>query len=68
VIHDGQIVKDGTPRQVFSNVEELVSRELDVPQVTKLFHLLRQRGISVAKDVLTEEEAVKALLDLHPKK
>jgi len=68
VIHDGEIVKDGTPRSVFSDVEGLVSRELDVPQVTQLFHLLKTRGISVTTDVLTEEEAVKAFVDLYPEK
>lgn len=66
VIHDGEIVKDASPKEVFSDVEGLVSRELDVPQVTQLFHILKKRGISVPEDVLTEEEAVKALLDLHP--
>lgn len=66
VIHDGEIVKDASPREVFSDVEELVKRELDVPQVTQLFHILKKRGISVPTDVLTEEEAVKVLLDLHP--
>ncbi len=63
VIHDGRLVKDGTPREVFSDVSELVSRDLDVPQVTQLFHLLNKRGIVIPKDVLTEEEAIKALLD-----
>lgn len=68
VIHDGEIVKDGNPHQVFSDVEGLVSRELDVPQVTQLFHLLKKRGISVATDVLTEEEAVKVFVDLYKEK
>ena len=68
VIHDGEIVKDGTPREVFVDVEGLVSKELDVPQVTQLFYLLKQRGFSVDTDVLTEEEAVKAFVDLYSKK
>ena len=66
VIHDGEIVKDGTPRQVFSCVDELVSRELDVPQVTQLVHILKKRGLVVADDVLTEEEAIKEILDRYP--
>ena len=68
VIHDGEIVKVGTPREVFVDVEGLVSKELDVPQVTQLFYLLKQRGFSVDTDVLTEEEAVKAFVDLYSKK
>ena len=68
VIHDGEIVKDGTPREVFVDVEGLVSKELDVPQVTQLFYLLKQRGFSVDTDVLTEEEAVKAFVDLYSNK
>ena len=63
VIHDGRLVKDGTPREVFSDVKELVSKDLDVPQVTQLFDILRARGINVPSDVLTEEEAITALLD-----
>ena len=68
VIHDGEIVKDGTPREVFSDVEGLVKRELDVPQVTQLFHMLAKRGYSVNSDVLTEEEALKAFADLCARK
>ena len=53
---------------MFSDVDELVSRELDVPQVTQLFDLLKKRGISVATDVLTVEEAVKVFVDLYTDK
>lgn len=66
VIHDGEVVKDGTPREVFSDVDELVSKELDVPQVTRLFHILKKRGLAVADDVLTEEEALKEILQRYP--
>ena len=68
VVHDGQIVKDGTPREVFSDVKELVLRDLDVPQVTQLFHMLRERGVQIANDVLTEEEAVQEFLNRCPKR
>ncbi len=56
VIDDGEIVLDGTPKEVFKNVEKLKSLGLDVPQVTELAYELRKMGIEFSDDVLTVDE------------
>lgn len=56
VIDDGEIVLDGTPKEVFKNVEKLKSLGLDVPQVTELAYELRKIGIEISDDVLTVDE------------
>ena len=53
VIDDGEIVLDGTPKDVFRNVEKIKSLGLDVPQVTELAYELRKKGIDISEDVLT---------------
>ncbi len=66
VIDDGQIVLDGTPKEVFRNVEYLKSIHLDVPQPTQLMYELKKRGINVPDDIITVDEAfecIKNLLD-----
>lgn len=61
VMEEGQIVMEGTPRQVFSQVDKMKELGLDVPQVTELAHELRKEGIDVPEDILTVEELVRAL-------
>lgn len=56
VIDDGEIVLDGTPKEVFKNVEKLKSLGLDVPQVTELAYELRKMVIEISDDVLTVDE------------
>lgn len=56
VIDDGEIVLDGTPKEVFKNVEKLKSLGLDVPQVAELAYELRKMGIEISDDVLTVDE------------
>ena len=56
VIDDGEIVLDGTPKEVFKNVEKLKSLGLDVPQVTELAYELLKMGIEISDDVLTVDE------------
>ena len=57
----GRIVMEGTPREIFSRVEELQGYHLDVPQVTLLAYELRKRGMDVPADILTVEELVEAV-------
>ncbi len=45
VMEEGKVVMDGSPREVFTQVELLKNIGLDVPQVTELAHQLRQRGL-----------------------
>ena len=61
VMENGKIVIDGTPYEVFSNVDTLRELELDVPQPTELVHALRQAGVDLPHDVLTVDECVEAL-------
>lgn len=65
VIDNGQIVLDGAPREVFSNVERIKELGLDVPQVTELASELRKRGIDIRSDVLTVEEAYAEIISRY---
>lgn len=62
VMEKGKIVMDGTPREIFSRVEELKKYRLDVPQMTLLAHELRQAGLPIPKGILTREELTEAIL------
>jgi len=64
VMNDGRILFDAVPREVFSHVQELKDVGLDVPQATELCFLLRQCGLDLPNDVLTEDECVDALVKL----
>ena len=61
VMDDGHIVMEGTPREIFSQVETLKKYRLDVPQVTLLAHELKQSGVEIPDGILTTEELVNAL-------
>ena len=61
VMDKGKIAMEGTPREIFSKVDELKKLRLDVPQVTLLAHELQQRGIPLPNGILTTEELVEAL-------
>lgn len=65
VMDKGRIAMEGTPREIFSNVEELKELRLDVPQVTLLAYELQKRGIRLPDGILTAEELAQALLSLH---
>lgn len=61
VMDRGKITLQGTPREVFSEVERLKELRLDVPQVTLLAHELRKEGFPMPRGVLTNQEFVEAL-------
>lgn len=61
VMDKGKVVMQGTPRQIFSQVEELQSHRLDVPQITLLAHELRKEGMDIPKGILTRRELLEAL-------
>ena len=61
---EGKVVMQGTPREVFSQVERLKEYRLDVPQVTILADLLRQSGLDIPTGVLRREELVQAILKI----
>jgi ABC-type cobalt transport system, ATPase component len=64
VMDKGQIAMEGTPREIFSQVEKLQKLRLDVPQVTLLAHELQQRGLGLPDGILTTQELVQALKEL----
>ena len=64
VMDHGHVVMEGTPREIFSQVDTLKSYRLDVPQVTILADELQKRGIPVPAGILRKEELVEALCRL----
>lgn len=61
VMDKGRIAMEGTPREIFSQVDRLKELRLDVPQVTLLAHELKKSGLNIPDGVLTAKELVKAL-------
>ncbi len=61
VMDQGKIALQGTPREIFSQVEKLKELRLDVPQVTMLAHELREKGLDIPEGILTKEELIEAL-------
>lgn len=61
VMDSGRIVMQGTPREIFSEVEKLKKYRLDVPQVTELAYELQKSGIDIPAGILTRDELVEAL-------
>jgi len=61
VMDGGHIVMQGTPREVFSQVEELKKYRLDVPQVTELAYELKKSGVNLPDGVLSIEEFMAAI-------
>ena len=56
VMNNGEIISDGTPKEIFQNVKLLKSVGLDVPQTTELLFGLREAGAQISTDVLSIEE------------
>lgn len=67
VMDEGQVIMEGVPREVFSQVDKLKEVGLDVPQVTELAYQLRKNGIDIPQDIITEEECAEALIKLIEK-
>ena len=61
VMDKGKVKLQGTPREVFSHVEELKELRLDVPQVTLLAHELKRQGLQLPDGILTIQELTDAL-------
>lgn len=62
VMDKGKVAMEGTPREIFSRVEELKELRLGVPQATLLAYELKKRGISLPDGILTGEELVRFIL------
>lgn len=61
IMEKGKIIMEGTPKEIFSQVDKVKQLGLDVPQVTELAYELRKEGFNVPCDILTVEELVNAL-------
>ena len=64
VMDRGHVVMHGTPREIFSRVDELKKYRLDVPQVTMLAEALKRKGLKIPSGILRTEELVEALCQL----
>ena len=62
VMDQGRIAMQGTPREIFSQVEKLKELRLDVPQVTLLAYELQKSGVKIPDGILTVDELTQALL------
>ncbi|MCL1789383.1 MAG: energy-coupling factor transporter ATPase [Oscillospiraceae bacterium] len=68
VMDNGRVIMDGTPREIFREVERLEQVGLDVPQVTELAHRLRKSGIEMPDDIIGEDECAEWIVRLLGKK
>lgn len=61
VMNDGEIIDDGTPKEIFKNVEKLKQVGLDVPQTTELLYNLSKKGFKVNTNIISIEETAKEI-------
>lgn len=61
VMDSGKVVMQGTPREVFSQVDKLKECRLDVPQITEVAYELKKKGVPLPDGILTKEEFVQAM-------
>lgn len=64
VMDGGRIAIDGTPKEVFRNVERMKKLGLDVPQATELAYRLRNKGFKLPDNILDENECAEAILKI----
>ncbi len=67
VMNDGEILTEGKPREVFSQIELLRTHHLDIPQATELAQFLNSKGYDIPMDILTAEECAQAMFALRNK-
>lgn len=65
VMDEGRIAMQGTPRQIFSDVEKIKELRLDVPQVTLLAYELQKRGIALPDGILSIEELTEEIMKYY---
>ena len=64
VMNEGRVTMEGSPREIFSRVDELIENKLDVPKATRLAYELRKEGLNIPPGILTGEELTEALCRL----
>lgn len=65
VMENGRVVMEGSPREIFSRVEEIKKYRLDVPQVTEVAYELKKAGLPIQDGILTVEELVQEIEALN---
>ena len=65
LMDSGKLVMDGSPREVFQNVERLKEYRMDVPLITELAHKLQKKGFPIEKTILKKEELEEELFKLN---
>lgn len=65
VMDGGKVAMEGTPREIFSQVERLKELRLDVPQVTLLAYELQKKGVALPNGILTQDELVQELIKVR---
>ena len=68
VMDKGAVAMQGTPSEIFSQVEKLKELSLDVPQVTELAWELRKAGFDISPEIISEKECVEAIEKLFSKR
>ncbi|MCL2221435.1 MAG: energy-coupling factor transporter ATPase [Oscillospiraceae bacterium] len=61
VLSDGEIIKDGTPREVFRDIETLRKTGMEIPETARLLHALNEEGFNLPTDALTIDECAEAI-------
>ncbi len=64
VMNNGEKYMYGTPKEIFTNRDKLISCGLDVPMITKVILKLRENGINLSEDIITVKEAAEAIIKL----
>lgn len=67
VMQEGRVYREGTPAEIFGNIEQLQKAGMRLPQITELLIRLRDAGISVRTDIVDMEEALKQIIPLVKK-
>ncbi len=65
VMNDGELINDGTPKEIFKNVEQLKDLGLDVPQTTELLYRLQKNGFNVSTNAISIKEAAAEIAALY---
>jgi energy-coupling factor transport system ATP-binding protein len=61
-MHNGEIVLDGNPKDVFAREQKLHQLALDLPQITEILHRLKEKGLKVETDLFSLEKASKEII------
>ncbi|MBE5939574.1 MAG: energy-coupling factor transporter ATPase [Lachnospiraceae bacterium] len=64
VMNEGKVVMEGTPREIFVQVEKMKGYHLDVPQATEIAYRLKLKGIDIREDILTMDELAEEIAAL----